>query len=399
MFIEEGSQVPPNKGHSGGSKLMALDYSTPDIIKNNERVRGIFSLCGTNSTDTSRKEFFPPTTQNISIEEGLDFIISHFGNEEPVWPRTIFTKTLGKQYTVYSKEEAIARFRQSNLLDCRINAYPDYTGFNGINRQPPNFIFIDLDRSLFTTDKELWIAVKETCKNIEQSLGGKPSVLWSGNGVHVCQPVQAMVLEQESKFAEFDQPSQSFLKFAAQFLSSKKSDTNNNPAFKSCLLRIPGSYNSKYIEQNNKVKIIQHWNGFRPKANPLYYHFYIYLADRKLKEFNNMQKNKSETHHTFRGNTVAWIEKLVETPIDDYRKNAVSLILAPYLINIKRVSYDEALNIINSWLIECEKLRQLDQNFDYTVRYALKYSAKNGNRPLKLDTLKMKNLMLYDLLK
>jgi hypothetical protein len=247
---------------------------------------------------------------------------------------------------------------------------------------------------LFTTDKELWIAVKETCKNIEQSLGGKPSVLWSGNGVHVCQPVQAMVLEQESKFAEFDQPSKTFLKFAAQFLSDHRSDTNNNPAFKSCLLRIPGSYNSKYIEQNKgfaEVKIIQRWDGFRPKINPLLYHFYIHLANRKLKEFNNMRKNQTET--------IPWIEKLLETPIDDYKKNAVSLILAPYLINIKKVSYEDALNIINSWLTKCGKLRQLDQNFDYTVRYALKYSAKNGNRPLKFDTLKTKNLMLYDLLK
>jgi hypothetical protein len=43
--------------------------------------------------------------------------------------------------------------------------------------------------------------------------------------------------------AQFDQPSQAFLKFAAQFLSNRKSDTFNNPVFKSCLLRIPGSYN------------------------------------------------------------------------------------------------------------------------------------------------------------
>ena len=111
-----------------------------------------------------------------------------------------------------------------------------------------------------------------------------------------------------------------------------------------------------------------------------------------------MRKNQTESHHTFRGSTIPWIEKLLQTPIDDYRKNAVSLILAPYLINIKKVSYDGASNIINSWLIKCGKVRQLDQNFDYTVRYALKYSAKNGHRPLKLDTLKLKNTALYDLL-
>jgi hypothetical protein len=102
--------------------------------------------------------------------------------------------------------------------------------------------------------------------------------------------------------------------------------------------------------------------------------------------------------HVRRSNTIAWIDRLLQTPIEDYRKNAVSLILAPYLINIKKLSYDAALNIINGWLSKCGELRQLDQNFDYTVRYALKYSAKNGQRPLKFDTLKLKNKMLYDLL-
>src|SRR5215217_5966708 len=148
------------------------------------------------------------------------------------WPRAIFTKTLGKQITVYSREEVIARFKQSNLLDCRVNAYPDYTEFKGINRQPPNFIFIDMDRCVFRTEQEYWSAVKETNSNIQEILRGKPSVLWSGNGVHICQPIQALVLDQESQFAHFDQPSQRFLKFAARFLSNYKSDTNNNPAFK-----------------------------------------------------------------------------------------------------------------------------------------------------------------------
>jgi hypothetical protein len=334
-----------------------------DMLKNIDVVRGIFSSSYYKDTNyRQHEEISPLTTQNISIEEGLDFILGHF--EEPIWPRTIFTKTLGKQYTVYNKEKALARFKQSNLMDCRINAYPDYISYHGINRQPLNFIFIDIDRCLFGTDKEFWHAVEKTCRNIQEILRGKPTVLWSGNGVHICQPVESIILEQENKFAQFDQPSQTFLKFAAQFLSDHKSDTNNNPTFKSCLLRIPGSYNSKYTEQSKEVKIIQSWDGFRLKANPLYYDFYIYLADRKLKEFNNM--HQTESHYTFRGNTIAWIEKLLATPIDDYRKNAVNLILAPYLINVKKVSYDAALNIINSWLNKCAELKQLDQNFEYT---------------------------------
>jgi hypothetical protein len=42
-----------------------------------------------------------------------------------------------------------------------------------------------------------------------------------------------------------------------------------------------------------------------------------------------MRKNQTESHHTFHGNTIPWIETM-QTPIDDYRKNAVNLILAPY---------------------------------------------------------------------
>jgi hypothetical protein len=61
-----------------------------------------------------------------------------------------------------------------------------------------------------------------------------------------------------------------------------------------------------------------------------------------------MPKNQTESQYSFRGNTIPWIEKLLQTPTADYRKNAVNLILAPYLINVKKLSYDDALNIINS---------------------------------------------------
>jgi hypothetical protein len=56
------------------------------------------------------------------VDDGLDFILSHF--EEPIWPRTISTHaTEGSQVLVDSIEEALARFKQAKLLDCRINAY------------------------------------------------------------------------------------------------------------------------------------------------------------------------------------------------------------------------------------------------------------------------------------
>jgi non-catalytic primase subunit PriX-like protein len=348
-------------------------------------------------------------TQSISsvFEEGFDFILTHL--QEPLWPRTIFTETLGRQYTSYSKEEAFARFKQANFLDCRINAYPYYTGFDGINRQPPNFIFIDIDRCLFKADKEFWREVEKTCNNIEQILGGNPTVLWTGKGIHIYQPVEAMILEQESLFANFDQPSQTFLKYAAHLLSNQKSDTNNNPAFRSCLLRIPGSHNSKCVRQNSiadsnsEIKIIQRWDGARPKINSLLYKFFIYLADRKIKEIKSTQSLQREHPDTPKNfilaDTIPWIEKLLRTPIDDYRKNAVSLIIAPYLINIRKLSYDEALGIVNNWLSKCGELRPLDHRFNYLAKYALKNALKNRYRPLGFDSLRLKNKVLYERLR
>ena len=157
-------------------------------------------------------------------------------------------------------------------------------------------------------------------------------------------------------------------------------------------------------QQCAEVKIIQRWNGYRPKISLLLGSFYAYLVGQQIikshrqKELKKYPQNNYNTSYINSSSKILWIEKLLQTPIADYRKNAVSLIVAPYLVNIKKLAYDDALSIINNWLMECGKLKRLDQNFDYIVRYALKYSAKNGHKPLKLDTLKLKNELLYDIL-
>lgn len=163
-------------------------------MNNGKVVRRIFSSSWSNESNDNinrnnshiakkLEEILPLTTQSISFEEGLDYILSHF--EEPVWPRTIFTHTLGKQVPVFNKKQALSMFRESNFLDCRINAYPDSTGFGGLNRQAPNFIFIDIDRATFDTDKKFKLAVSNTCTNIKEILGGYPTILSTVNGVHI----------------------------------------------------------------------------------------------------------------------------------------------------------------------------------------------------------------------
>ena len=83
---------------------------------------------------------------------------------------------------------------------------------------------------------------------MKEKLGGaEPTVLWSGNGYHVYQPTDAFVLEGFDIFSGFDHPSRTFLKFAEQYFSSGKADPAHSPSFKSCMIRIPDSHNSKCI--------------------------------------------------------------------------------------------------------------------------------------------------------
>lgn len=231
--------------------------------------------------------------------QDLDFILSHF--QEPLWPRTIATKTTDKrQVLIFNKREAFARFAQANWLDCRISAYPSFTEYKGINRQAPNFIFIDLDRSSFKTERSHKIALNTTLKNIREKLGGNPTVLWSGNGYHVYQPIEAFILEQEKIFANLSElASRKFMQFAEYYLSNGKCDYAHNitVSFKNCMVRIPGSVNSK---NGQVVRVIQEWNGYRPAINYLLREFRRYLIDQIIKKQLQPQKHNTSYHQSIR---------------------------------------------------------------------------------------------------
>jgi hypothetical protein len=64
-------------------------------------------------------------TATPTIMQGLTFTLTHL---EGLWPKTISTHlTYNAQIPVHSYEEAIRRYIQAKLLDCKISAYPKYT--------------------------------------------------------------------------------------------------------------------------------------------------------------------------------------------------------------------------------------------------------------------------------
>jgi hypothetical protein len=153
-----------------------------------------------------------------AVKEGLHYILSHFEHHMQLWSRTISTKTTeGRQLVVYSKQEAITRFKQANFMDCRISAYPYWrpsitSNFVGIkNTIAPNFIMIDLDLINFELcDKVLLHMLRQTLRKIKEILQlCRPTVIWSGNGYHIYIPIDAPVLENMKEFSGVEQVSTS----------------------------------------------------------------------------------------------------------------------------------------------------------------------------------------------
>ena len=86
----------------------------------------IFRITTTDTTAIS------PTLYSRSqkVKEGLKLILGHFDGE-PLWPRTVSTRnTNGRQIAVNNTQEVMTLYAAANYLDCRMNAYPQYTNFH-----------------------------------------------------------------------------------------------------------------------------------------------------------------------------------------------------------------------------------------------------------------------------
>jgi Primase X len=310
------------------------------------------------------------------------------------------TKALGYQKEVFNINEALEYFRASSYEDCRINAYPSFTKYGNINRTPLSFLMIDIDLKDFVSKDKLDRALRRVLKKIETIMRGRPTVLWTGNGYHIYQPMEGFILEETDVFAKFIDPTgkdltSKFMRFAEDFLTNKKGDPQHRPSINSCLVRIPGTINSKC---GQVVTIIQQWDGQRPAINYLLRLFRRWLINEKLEHRRQLNSKRAHAHSTTNSNKISWIEKLLQTPLDDYRKFVAWRILAPYLMNIRKCSIDEAYDTIRNWLDRCRNLRQLDFNSIYMIKHDINSARRGGYLPISLEKLKTENPYLYNVL-
>jgi hypothetical protein len=362
------------------------------------------------------------------VSEGLDFILSHFNDS--IWPRTISTKlTEGRQITIYSKLEAMSYYKNSDYLDCRIGAY-QYPHKNDNSSTPTiSFLMIDLDLTKFNFNMKLFdLAKVKTLSRIKDTFNLKynyepTTILSTGNGCHFYIPTESEhVLEDMSEFSKFKEPSKQFLRFAEYYLSNGKADSEHyhTVSFKNCLLRIPGSYNSKNMSQ---VSIVQKWNGgSKVQLGLLYDKFLAHLIDQESKIAKPNNNNKTSTifsenaKSTYiaqknsglllrKKQSIDWIEQLLQRPLSDHRKYCIWRILAPYFINVKNLSFDESYNKIYHWLERCNELKTLDFDPVTKINDCLNRAIDTGYLPISFDnsskepkTLKTDKRELYNII-
>ena len=115
---------------------------------------------------------------------------------------------------------------------------------------------------------------------------------------------------------------------------------------------------------------------------------------------------KNYTHFGYNNTSTAqvidWIEDLLKRRIADCRQQTIDLVLAPYLVNIKKYEYEAAYNTRVQWLDKCSQRSSLEFNVRYEVRYALNPAKREAMRPMKLDTMRSnypdmyQEIMIFD---
>jgi hypothetical protein len=364
----------------------------------------------------------------MNIIESIDFILSHFQSPLALFPRKMMTARFSGQFSVHSRDDLIKKCEQADFIDCRINAYPEDIEKDGFLLQPPNFIFIDLDLSNFNNDiKKLDKVKNSTIRKMEQLNGSHPTMSFTGNGYHIYLPIDVPVLDNEYIFSKDKFPnlfshkgryihyyvSEVFMQFAEDYLTGGKSDPNHRPKYKTCLIRIPDTYNSKCLNrglsmEESRVKLLQKWNGKRIDAESIIREFRIWLTQQEINLTRNitnktpikkLQYPYTSNRKNQSGNVsrIDWIEKLLQTPIADYRKDCLWRIIGPYLLNVRNLSESETAKVMEDWLDKCNKLRKLD--FEPKTKIYSIIKGNKGYKPVSFTRIKDEDKELFLLLK
>ena len=104
-----------------------------------------------------------------------------------------------------------------------------------------------------------------------------------------------------------------------------------------------------------------------------------YYSSSKIKLPESMSKRAP----ALQGST--WVDTVLATPIPDVRHRTVNLVLAPYLINVKGMDVEQAVETIKKYIDECKQLNPNTDVSETYIRYQCNYAKNKGMKPLSLS--------------
>jgi len=319
-----------------------------------------------------------------------------------------------------------------------------------MSEQAPTCLFIDLD------ERSALPRTRKRIKDVFMDDDLEPAVIDTGNGFHILLPIETdpekypVGMDYETKddlipgrdmdtarlFAlYYDNPANvspgsTLLRCAAEVLTNKKADKGNHPSVNSCMVRVPGSLNSKLVLKriDKPVSIVQRGSWEQGKKGHIMFllpYHSSWIKKQKEERIKMIAKARNKrlrlegnreafwqarqylgTGHSSSSNIGTtrvefiyrkywYIEITLRTPFDDFRKRGVGLLLAPYLLNIKQMPYDVAKSIILQWLSVCNKSRYLDFNAEEKTIQALDYSRTRNYKPLDFENIPQHDVTVH----
>jgi hypothetical protein len=115
------------------------------------------------------------------------------------------------------------------------------------------------------------------------------------------------------------------------------------------------------------------------------------VIDEKMKKLERRKMISLGLLKEGNNNSLDWIDKLLQIPVQDNRKDLLFWVLAPYLITVKGLDYDKAYSVLEQWLDKCNDVKRLEPDwtsFRYRIRYCLDIAENQERKPIKFDTFK-----------
>lgn len=161
------------------------------------------------------------------------------------------------------------------------------------------------------------------------------------------------------------------------------------------MLRVPYTFNPECIVEDIdlEVRVIQEldYSKTLPFIDNLLIEIMTFLAHRKLKINVEIEKrNKIKNNNFLKINnssapTIPYIEKLLDITLSDYRKNAIYLILVPYLLcKYSKFIEEESFSKIKQWILkynDVETLKLSIRDFDIIINKAIKRAKVTDMKP------------------